>query len=170
MKTVKVTGRYYSCCEINNCNSNVQQVVEQHGGEMVTGWIVHRLGAINELVHHCVWRMPDGELRDVTPQISEVIGDQLLCELKQIEFLEDPEATFIDGTFARFSRFTPASRDVDVLLACEWLTLADQHFYKGNWDKGLYWNDKANKILHKLRVHCAPPDRRVVGKTVLQNG
>lgn len=52
-----------------NCFENVQQVINDHGGNAVYGWDVYihpRL--MIELEFHCVWQDNDGKLHDVSPR------------------------------------------------------------------------------------------------------
>lgn len=53
----------------DNCYSNVQEAVRQRGGSAVYGWIVWISGRGHylKIVHHAVWRSPEGLLLDVTP-------------------------------------------------------------------------------------------------------
>lgn len=64
------TGRFQLCF------LNVQQCVEEHGGEIVLGWQVDENSAVAELSKNCfaklnleahaVWKTPDGRLLEVT--------------------------------------------------------------------------------------------------------
>ena len=52
-----------------HCYGNVERLVSGRGGEAVSGWIVYEGGAGRylKLVHHHLWRTPDGDLVDPTP-------------------------------------------------------------------------------------------------------
>lgn len=52
-----------------HCYGNVERLVSVRGGEAVSGWIVYEGGAGRylKLVHHHLWRTPDGTLVDPTP-------------------------------------------------------------------------------------------------------
>lgn len=70
----------------NECFSNVQKHAAEHGGSLVCGWsIVEWPGVFLEAEFHGVWRSPDGELVDVTPNQLEVA---------EILFAPDPGRTF----------------------------------------------------------------------------
>lgn len=51
------------------CYRNVEQLVRDRGGEAVSGWIVYEGGGGRylKLVHHHLWRTPEGDLVDPTP-------------------------------------------------------------------------------------------------------
>ncbi|MBC7313541.1 MAG: hypothetical protein H5U11_13700 [Rhizobium sp.] len=52
---------------LGGCYWNVAHKVDQHGGEMVTGWAIAWWPKFYGVaMHHAVWRMPDGTLADVT--------------------------------------------------------------------------------------------------------
>jgi hypothetical protein len=52
-----------------NCYHNVDACIAVAGGSRDEGWIVYEGwgGRFLVLVHHCVWRRPDGSPMDVTP-------------------------------------------------------------------------------------------------------
>jgi hypothetical protein len=52
-----------------HCYGNVERLVSGRGGEAVSGWIVYEGGSGRylKLVHHHLWRTPDGTLVDPTP-------------------------------------------------------------------------------------------------------
>lgn len=50
-----------------NCYWNVEAVAAERGGSMVLGWMLYQEPNFFLCAeHHAIWRMPNGELRDVT--------------------------------------------------------------------------------------------------------
>jgi hypothetical protein len=95
-------------CEKRDCHRNVPQVIESHGGDMVTGWIVWETPGFGlEFEFHAIWQSPDGDWCDVTPQAD---GET------QILFLPDPEKQFdFTGETLHYNRCFPLSDDPDVV-------------------------------------------------------
>jgi hypothetical protein len=55
--------------QIGECFFNVQEKVAASGGDIVYGWNIWEWPRVYiEAEHHAVWRSPDGDLIDVTPQ------------------------------------------------------------------------------------------------------
>ncbi len=56
-------------CVPLSCYGNVDRYVSQQGGCREEGWIVYEGwdGRYLKLIHHCLWRCPDGVLMDITP-------------------------------------------------------------------------------------------------------
>jgi hypothetical protein len=68
------------------CVWNVRRRIASHGGEGVLGWKIWEwYGVMIEAEFHMLWRMPDGTLRDVTP--NAISFDRIL-------FLADPTLTY----------------------------------------------------------------------------
>ena len=75
------------------CFDNSVAQALRHGGSAIYGWAIwHWPGRWFEAEHHAVWRTPDGDLLDVTPQA----GDP-----PRILFLPDPSAPYDPATFRR---------------------------------------------------------------------
>jgi hypothetical protein len=75
------------------CFDNSVAYAQANAGEAVYGWAIWRWpGRWFEAEHHAVWRSPDGDLLDVTPQA----GDP-----PRILFLPDPSAPYDPTTFRR---------------------------------------------------------------------
>lgn len=76
-----------------HCFDNSVAQAAHAGGEAVYGWAVwHWPGRWFEAEHHAVWRSPDGELVDVTPQTGEPA---------RVLFVEDPTAPYDPASFRR---------------------------------------------------------------------
>ncbi len=56
-------------CSSMFCYGNVDDCIRREGGCREEGWIVYEGwgGRYLKLIHHCLWRSPDGSLVDVTP-------------------------------------------------------------------------------------------------------
>jgi hypothetical protein len=55
-----------------NCYWNVLCMIEDHGGELLFGWMIkHWPGLYLAAEHHAVWRCPGGQLLDVTQRRPE---------------------------------------------------------------------------------------------------
>jgi hypothetical protein len=68
------------------CFYNVGDACAAVGGDVVFGWAIWIWPSVNiEVIHHAVWRRPDGEVVDVTPPELAVPA---------ITFLEDATAAF----------------------------------------------------------------------------
>ena len=68
----------------NECFSNVDDYVTQHGGQKVIGWQIWEWpGIFAEAELHAVWKSAEGEYLDVTPKAES-----------KILFLPDPKSSF----------------------------------------------------------------------------
>lgn len=76
-----------------HCFENSEMQAAHQGGEAVYGWAIwHWPGRWFEAEHHAVWRRPEGDLVDVTPQT----GDP-----ERVLFLPDPSAPYDPSCFRR---------------------------------------------------------------------
>lgn len=75
----------------DNCFYNVIDKVNNDNGQIVYGWKLHKLIFLEEAERHAVWKSPNGELVDVTP--DEVYNDRIL-------FLEDDKGWVYDGKYS----------------------------------------------------------------------
>lgn len=70
---------------LHECYANVRRKIKNHGGSMQLGWLIWETpGIMLEGMSHAVWRSPQDELVDVTPQMD---GEA------QLLFLPDSSAT-----------------------------------------------------------------------------
>ena len=56
--------------EFSECFDNVEQAVKKFGGSIQYGWNIWQNYIYLDAEFHAVWRMPDGTLKDVTPQMD----------------------------------------------------------------------------------------------------
>ena len=68
------------------CFENVRDMMREHGGEILYGWVVWQHGDFFvEAEHHGVWQKPSGQLACVTPQTPPE---------KTLTFIPDPSAVY----------------------------------------------------------------------------
>ena len=152
MQTVQVHTRYidgYS--EANRCLTNVQQIVQDRGGELVTGWLLHRGKYLIEKVHHCVWQQPSGDLFDITPQVSTGnVGDGFaVAELAPMSDFEiDPTAEWSDGFRPLPTRYVAVGKRCRAIAQA--LTISDEHFLSGNYRAYKAWTERAERLASRL--------------------
>jgi hypothetical protein len=53
------------------CYENVEAYVAEHHGESIVGWKIWECRHWIKAVHHAVWRSPDGDLIDISPEPGE---------------------------------------------------------------------------------------------------
>lgn len=111
-EAVAVLARYLGkeYARPNGCFVNVAAAIRDHGGSAVFGWLAgERLlperPVIQTWVHHCVWRAPDGELAELSPQVQGSLdGGRYVAALPNVVvFLPDDSATLVpvaDGLVA----------------------------------------------------------------------
>lgn len=169
---VKTDYLRFGMQNVNGCVANVEKIVAEHGGELVTGWMLtNSIYHITEYLHHAVWRSPKGELSDVTLVCSsgtaEFVDGYIGAEVKtEIRFLPDPDAKFWKDEFGKWqalpSRFV-AKNDHPYLNRCiEALREAERQLWLNDWGKGKYWNTKAEQFLSrytKCRVELPIPPK-----------
>lgn len=73
---------------INDCFFNVNDKIANDSGEIVYGWKLQQGSLIQEAERHAIWKSPDGELIDVTP---EPLGQN------RILFLVEDKGWVFDG-------------------------------------------------------------------------
>ena len=94
------------------CFDNVVRAIARDGGERVFGWAIWQIPDLYfEAEHHGVWRRPEGELVDVTPQLGGA---------SQILFLPDPAAVYDPPNF----RPNIMAEAGDAAIASEFVALA----------------------------------------------
>lgn len=146
MNIIKLEELQYELAEPLCCFDNVERYCEEHGGSLVTGWLVHRTSQLNQLNHHAVWRSPDGTLFEITPLNKRDLRG----------FVVDEAAKRIDTgeTFATLeSRFVPEPGATStVVAACEALNRSEIAFFLGQLDTKSYYLRRANRLLAKNGV------------------
>lgn len=99
----------------DECFSLVESQIATYGGDLVTGWTLWELPTLFvEAEFHAVWRLPAGELLDITPKKSPT---------QRILFLEDPSRRYEGRQINNVRR--AASQDPSVV---EYLTTLDAQF------------------------------------------
>ena len=91
-----------------------------------------------EKVHHCVWQQPNGDLLDITLQVStENVGDGFaIAELAPtIDFESDPTAEWSDGFRPLPTRYVAVGKRGRAIAQA--LTISDEHLRSGNYPAGL---------------------------------
>lgn len=154
--------------DMNCCIANVEKIVGQHGGELVTGWMLtESIHHITECLHHAVWRSPEGELIDVTlvcsSGTSDIVDGYIGAYVKpEIRFLPDAAAEFWKNEQDEWrslpSKFVPHNKHPYLKKCVEALTEAERHLRLNDWEKGKYWNSKAERFLsHYARCRVDLP-------------
>lgn len=133
------------------CNLNVQKRIRAVGGQAVYGWCVRHDKFNDCWQNHCVWESPDGELVDVTPVFTEVIGDHAVVDWPdETEFVRDDAAAFTDRGLP--TRYVPTVPGQHMARACKYMTTADEHLRAGDLEKCRYWTDRANRHGKKVGI------------------
>lgn len=70
IQVVEVDYYGFPNSEFSECFSNVEQAVKEFGGSIQYGWNIWQNYIYLDAEFHAVWRMPDGALKDVTPQMD----------------------------------------------------------------------------------------------------
>ena len=141
------------------CSTNVKKRTQACGGRPVYGWRVVDKPDQSPLAilkqHHVVWESPAGELQDVTPEIIEVIGGQMITGWpnEEIEFERDDSVPM--GNKALPTKYVP--REPKWAKVCEWMTIADSYLKEGDLERARYWTERANGVAHKHGYHLDTP-------------
>jgi hypothetical protein len=92
------------------CYGNVDCCIEREGGCREEGWIVYEGwgGRYLKLIHHCLWRLPDGRLIDVTPS-----------DERRNLFLPDSVRNHGDGVPARYIALDSTPEVAEIIAFCE---------------------------------------------------
>jgi len=96
---------------LQSCFGNVERKIARDGGSIIYGWIVWKSNILCEGEFHAVWKSPDGQLIDVTPQ--EKIYDKVM-------FIPEPKKKY-QGQSIDNVRINITSNKVvdDFILVCE---------------------------------------------------
>jgi hypothetical protein len=99
----------------NDCYPNCVAKTERDGGEVVVGWRRDRANVdgpalVATLHHHAVWKNPEGELIDLTPQVVIFDGKMEIIRPNFVDFMVDPTAVFDDPRRSRDNSVQAAGR------------------------------------------------------------
>lgn len=141
-----------SGCEPAQCFRNVYQLVDDQGGELVTGWYVHDEcdGLIRGYYHHAAWRKPSGELVEVTPRRC---GDGTI-ERGPTVFIPDPDATLIpkgQRLTLRPVRYVPLVEHPLVHRLADLAARVNAAEYQGDCDRVRYYSEQAQATVDEYR-------------------
>lgn len=159
-KAIRVRARIVPWAEVSGCFTNVHKMVRMAGGEVVFGWIKTalmspKLPVIQTWTHHAIWKMPDGELRDITPQIDP--SGHFAALTPETVFVPDPEATLLDlggGLYrGRHNEFQALVNSGAVRAAIKALKEADECHVRGDRAGEIYW---CREVSSKLPVEVDP--------------
>lgn len=109
-------------CRVRDCHRNCERFLKSNPGTTIHGWLIWTIpDQWVEAEQHSIIRLPDGSLRDVTPQPD---GEE------QIVFLPDPKMVY-DGTIApkhvRALVDTPAIQQLMQIARFERKTTSGRH-------------------------------------------
>lgn len=91
---------------MGNCYWNSEYRAKTQGGEIVFGWMfLHWKNVCIEAVHHAVWKMPNGQLLDVTE--NPLGKHQRFCIFLQ----DDSSKIGLDQVLAVTSKFQPTKQN-----------------------------------------------------------
>jgi hypothetical protein len=78
---------------VNDCFPNVSRMVNENSGNMILGWALYESGILVEAVYHAIYKTPNNELVDITPNIYS---------FSRILFVEDKNSPYIGATRDNF--------------------------------------------------------------------
>lgn len=123
------------------CVWNVRRRIDSDGGEAVLGWKIWEwYGVMIESEFHMLWRMSDGRLMDVTPNVIPA---------ERVLFLPDPSLTYTEAQVNNVRR--PLIDDKRVV---EFIALADEKFRIHN----------AGDRARQYEIHLTPAEARRLGE------
>lgn len=99
----------------DNCFHNVLDKVTVDKGQIIYGWKIHKTSFLDEAERHAVWKSPDGELIDLTP--DQAYKDKIL-------FLEEDNGWKYDGVYVDNVRINSTNNALvdDFILLSETIT------------------------------------------------
>ncbi len=129
----------------DNCFYNVADKVTNDNGQIVYGWKLHKAIFFEEAQRHAVWKSPNGELVDVTP--DEVHKDK-------ISFLEDDKGWIYEGKITDNVRVNTTNNPLvdDFILLNEMITKLWQTGFKNSRLEILLLEPVAN-VIKNLNDH-----------------
>jgi hypothetical protein len=78
---------------VNDCFPNVSRMVNENSGNMILGWALYESDILVEAVYHAIYKTPNNELVDITPNIYS---------FSKILFVEDKNSPYIGATRDNF--------------------------------------------------------------------
>lgn len=152
--------------EPNRCFTNVARSVRDFGGSAVMGWLVSADGeAGRTLVHHCVWRKPDGETVDISPQFDLSMttedGDPMAILPPTVEFLPDATAVLVDG---RSLCIRHEAKKPKFARMAQFLNRSERAFLAQDVSAVNYWTERADKERHRAHGHKYDPAHPTIMK------
>jgi len=99
----------------NNCFYNVIDKITIDKGKIIYGWKIHQTRLLLEAERHAVWKSPNGELIDITPDVE--------CQNKTL-FLEEDNGWTYEGQYSDNIRINITDNPCvdDFILLCETIT------------------------------------------------
>lgn len=138
-----VTVPVDECGYIGYCLQNAEYQVAQQGGSVVYGWQITEGACYYEILHHVIWRSPDGELIDVTPH---------MLGATEIRFLADKSATTRGEKPFRLMRptlYLPKKTSKRAAEGCRALFMSGQAIWNGDEAAAIRWTRKAEECFSK---------------------
>jgi hypothetical protein len=132
---------------------NARKRVATHGGDVVYGWRATPVVGLPGWRHreqHAVWRSPEGQLFDVTPDSSVMdyaTGEYLVGWSEETEFEPDGSARW-DG-MNDYGQYLPPKDTPVMRPAAEYLLRRQKSDRSGDYEGGRYWSGKFADALIK---------------------
>ena len=88
------------------CFRSVAGKIEREGGSGQMGWMFEGYKGFLDVIHHCVWCDPNGQLIDITP-FDDMWRDTVVMHDGKVVFLADDSATLIKPAGCEFGLARP---------------------------------------------------------------
>jgi SEC-C motif len=141
-------------CDPMFCYQNVDECIRREGGTREEGWIVYKGwgGRYLKLIHHCLWRSPDGRLVDVTP--SDEVHNL---------FLPDTVRNNGEGVPSRYFALYATPEVAETIAVCEDMDRQQMEMFR----LLLGWEDNRSLRLGSAsltRQYQSPNQKRCAGR------